>query len=219
MRHLLQPRVLNQAALAAGLSALACYPRMTFWQNRSAPVWYLEATIFLCAIVLWGFVFAWHTPYTGRPVLAFKLEPRSFFTVTLTGLLAAAVYHLWLDPPLRAQLPEEYPADARHWLAALLFTLGLNQLFLTFALCDWLLRLLKRPWLVAVLAALFGAGLLVLKLESLATPLPTPLLVGLLTGRIAAGFLAVIFYLRGGVVLVCWWNFLFESRHLLNLTG
>jgi len=28
MRHLLQPRALNIAAIAAGVSALACYPRM-----------------------------------------------------------------------------------------------------------------------------------------------------------------------------------------------
>jgi hypothetical protein len=40
-----------------------------------------------------------------------------------------------------------------------------------------------------------------------------------LTGKIAMGFLAVSFYLRGGVLLVWWWTILFEARHLLNLNA
>jgi hypothetical protein len=46
MRHLFQPRVLNLAVIAALASALASYPRLSLWLNRSAPVWYLEGTIF-----------------------------------------------------------------------------------------------------------------------------------------------------------------------------
>ena len=33
------------------------------------------------------------------------------------------------------------------------------------------------------------------------------------------GFLAVSFYLRGGVFLSWWWTLLIEARHLLNLAG
>jgi len=41
----------------------------------------------------------------------------------------------------------------------------------------------------------------------------------LLTLRVAGGFLAVAFYLRGGIYLVWWWTFLLESRLLLDLIG
>jgi hypothetical protein len=54
MRHLLQPRVLNLASLAAALSALACYPRLTLWSSYAIPIWYLLVMIFLCSIILWG---------------------------------------------------------------------------------------------------------------------------------------------------------------------
>jgi hypothetical protein len=219
MRHLLQPRVLNLASVAALVSALACYPRLSLWLNRPAPIWYLEAIIFLCGIVFWSFVFAWHTPYTNRPVFALKLEPRAFVTVTLIGMFAAAVFQLWLDPSLRVKFPEEYPVDLKHWFAGVLFALAISQLFLIFAPVDWLMRLFKNRRVAMSLTALFGAGVLAMKLHSLPTPVPPLLLVALLAGRIALGFLAVSFYLRGGVLLVWWWIFLFETRHLLDFTG
>ncbi len=219
MRLLLQPRVLNVAGMAALGSALACYPRLSLWLHRPAPIWYLETAIFVCSIVLWSFVFAWHAPYTGRPVLVFKVESRPFLLATLTGIIAAMGYHRWLDPLLATVLPEEYPADVKHWLAAVPFALALNQLFMTFAPCDWLLRLLKNRRLAIGLTALFGAGVLALKLDALRMPLPPLLLAALLAGRVVFGLLAVSFYLRGGVMLVWWWTFLFEARHLLDLAG
>ena len=217
MRHLFQPQVLNQATLAAAISALACYPRLSLWLNRSAPVWYLEAVIFVCDIMLWSFVFAWHTPYTHRPVFVLKPEPRAVLAATLLGVVAAAVAHLWLDPLLRSEWPEEYPADLKNWLASVLFSLALNQLFLIFAPFAWLLRLLKNRWLAAGLTALFGAGVLAMKAQSLGTAVPPPLLAALLAGRAAMGLLAVWLYLRGGAVLVWWWAFLFEARQLPDL--
>lgn len=219
MRHLFQPRVLNQASLAALLSTLACYPRLSLWLNRPGPVWYLEATIFVCSIMLWSFVFAWHMPYTNRPVFVLKLERRPFIAATLIGIVAAVAAHQWLDPLFQSTWPEEYPADLKHWLASALFSLALNQLFLIFAPCDWLLRLLNNRWLAASLTALFGAGVLAMKIQSLATPLPPLLLAALLAGRIVSGLLVVWFYLRGGVLLVWWWTVLLEARHLPNLIG
>ena len=219
MRHLLQPRVLNLASLAALGSALACYPRLSLWLNRPAPIWYLEATIFICGIMLWSFVFAWHTPYTNRPVFVLKQKPGPFIIVTLMGIIAAAGFHLWLDPVLRSKMPEEYPVDLQHWFAVMLFSLALNQLFLIFASFDWLMRLFKNRWVATSLTALFGAYVLAMKIQSLPTPVPPLLLAALLAGRIIMVFLAVSFYLRGGVVLVWWWTVLFEARHLLNLTG
>ena len=217
MRHLLQPRVLNLASLAAAISALASYPRMTLWPTRPNALWYLEATIFLCGIILWGFVFAWHTLYTKKPVLTLKIDARSFITVTLTGIGVATFYALCLDPSLRAKLPEEYPADFNHWLAFLLFALAFNQLFMTFAPCDWCMRLFKRTWVAASLTALFGAFVLLLNIQAREVPIPSPLLAALLVARITMGFLAVAFYLRGGVLLAWWWTFVLESRHLFHL--
>ena len=127
MRLLAQPRVLNRAVIAGLATALASYPRISLWLNPSAPIWYLEAMIFLCSIVLWGFVFAWHEPYTQRPVWRFKLEPKLFITATVIGIIAAVVFHFFLDPPLRVQVPKEYPADSENWLAQVLFSLFLTQ--------------------------------------------------------------------------------------------
>jgi hypothetical protein len=218
MRHLLQPRVLNLAVTAALASALACYPRLSLWLIRSAPVWYLEGSIFLCGIVLWGFVFAWHTQYTHRPVFILKPESGPFIAATLVGIIAAAIFDLLLDSSLRSKIPEDYPADLKHWFAFMLFSLAFNQLFLLFAPFAWLMRLFKNRWVATSLTVLFGVCILAMRIRSLSTPFPPLLLAALLAGRIVMGFLAVLFYLRGGVLLIWWWTFLFEARHLLNLT-
>ena len=219
MRHLFQPRVLKWASIAAFASAVACYPRLVFWTSRSAPLWYLEAMIFLCGIVLWGFVFAWHEPYAHRPVFILKQETKPFIAVTMIGVIAAVVFHLWLDPPLRSKIPEEYPADLNHWFAYLLFALAFNQLFLLLAPFDWSLRLFKNRWVAASLTAVFGACVLALKIQALSTPVSPLLLAALLIGRVVTGFLAAWFYLRGGAILIWWWTLLFQSRHLFYLTG
>jgi hypothetical protein len=219
VRNLAQPRVLVLAAVGALVSALACYPRLSLWGNRSAPLWYLEAVIFFCAIVLWSFVFAWHTTYTQRPVFALKLEPRLFTIVTVVGIAAATGLHLFLDPSLRPKIPEEYPANPEQWFALVLFSLAFNQLFLIFAPFAWLIRLFKNRWVAIGLTVLFGALVLAIKIRHSPTPIPDPLFVTLLAGRVAMGFLAVSFYLRGGVLLSWWWTFLIEARHLLDLAG
>ena len=219
MRLLLQPRVLSSASLAAALTALACYPRFYFWQSRPAPFWYLETMIFLCSLILWGFVFAWHTKFSGRPVFIRKVEAKLFIGVTLLGIFAATVFHLWLDSKLRALMPKEYPADLEHWCAFVLFALAVSQLFQIFAPFAWLMRLFKNQLAATCLTAAFGAFVLAMKLQTLTTPLPEWLLMTLLVARITMGFLAVAIYLRGGVFLVWWWTFLFEARHLLDVMG
>ncbi len=219
VRHLVQPRILKWAGIAALATALVCYPRLSLWLNRSAPVWFLEAAIFLWGIVLWGFVFAWHTQYTSRPVFVLKPEPGPFITVTLIGITAAVVFHLFLDPSLRPKIPEEYPSDLKQWFAWVLFSLFFNQLFLLFAPFAWLMRLFKNRWVATSLTVLFSTCVLAMKIQSLPTPVPPLLLAALLAGRIVMGFLAVWFYLRGGVMLIWWWTLLFEARNLLNLAG
>jgi len=207
------------ASIAALVSALAGYPRLSLWLNHPAPIWYLEATIFICGVVLWGFVFAWHKEFTRRPVFVLKQGPKQFLAVTFIGIIAATVFHLWLDPTLRSKMPEEYLVDLEHWFAMVLFSMAINQLFLVFAACDWLLRLFKNRWAAAGLTALFGAGVLAMKIHSLATPLTPLLQAALLAGRFVMGLLAVWFYLRGGVILAWWWTFMFEIRFLPDLIG
>ena len=219
MRDLVQPQTLKLAVIAALASALACYPRLSLWLNRPAPVWYLEAMIFLCSIVLWSFVFAWHTRYAHRPVFVLKLEPGPFIAVTLIGIAAAVLFHRFLDPSLRFKLPEEYPASREEWLASVLFSLAFNQLFLLFAPFAWLMRLFQIRQVAMVLTVLFGIFVLTLKIRSAPAPFSPPLLAAFLAGKIAMGFLAVWFYLRGGVILIWWWAFLFEARNLLDLPG
>ena len=95
--------------------------------------------------------------------------------------------------------------------------LAFNQLFLIFAPFDWLMRLSKNRWVAASLTGLLGAALLAMKFHTLSASIAAPLLVVMLAARIVAGFFVVWLYLRGGVGLVCWWAFLLECRHLLDL--
>ncbi len=219
MRHLVQPRTLRQAGLAALVTTLACYPRLSLWLNRAYPIWYLEAVIFFCSVVLWSFVFAWHTQYTRRPVFVLKLEPRLFAIVTGAGVAVATVLHLFLDPSLRPQLPEDYPTSLEQWFALVLFSLAFNQLFLIFAPFAWLMRLFQNRRVATGLTVLFGVVVLAIKIRHLSAPIPVPLFASLLAGRVVMGFLAVSFYLRGGILLTWWWTLLLEARHLLDLTG
>ncbi|HUC84507.1 MAG TPA: hypothetical protein VL970_04870, partial [Candidatus Acidoferrales bacterium] len=159
---------------------------------------------------------AWHEPYTGRPVFVFKQELAPFLLATLLGITTALAFHFWLDPSLRSKFPEEYPPDWRHWLAAVPFILAFNQLFLIFAPFDWLMRLTRNRWAAAGLTGALAVALLLLKIHKLSVSVPAPLLAALLPARLAAAFLVVWFYLRGGVGLVCWWGLLIESRHLLD---
>ena len=219
MRQLVQPRVLALASIAALVTTLACYPRISLWLNRSAPLWYLEAVIFFCGIILWGFVFAWHEAYTHRPVFTRKLEPRLFITVTVAGIAVATAFHLFIEPVLRLKTPEDYPANLRQWLAMALFSLAFNQLFFIFAPFAWLMRLFQDRRVATMLTVLFGAFVLMIKNHSVAQHrLPFSLLAMLLAVRIGMGFLAVLFYLRGGVLLSWWWTFLIEARNLPDFT-
>jgi len=217
MHHLLQPRVLTSATIAAAASALVCYPGATLIVPRPEAIWFLEATLFVCTIVLWSFVFAWRIPYTGRPVFIFRQEPKLFWGATVIALAMAAMFYWLIDPPLRTKFPKEYPEDVLHWLALVLFSSGLNELFLVFAPCDLVMRLSKRPWVAVAFTAMFAVFVQMEKIQTLTTPVPPWLMLGLLTLRFAGGALAAWLYLRGGAVLVWWWAFILSCRHLPQL--
>jgi Ca2+/Na+ antiporter len=217
MRSLAQPEVLKSAVIASLLSALACYPRLFLWLKRPYALWYLEAMLFLCGIVLWAFVFGWHKRYTGRPACTVKPGLVPFVWATLAGVGIAILLHSRLDPLLRLRTPDDYPANLEQWLALTLFSLAFTQLYLIFAAFAWFVRLSQDVWMAAVLTVLFGVFVLVIKTHASPLPLPTALLVALLASRVTLGALSVYFYLRGGVVLAWWWGLLLQCRHLWNL--
>ncbi|HTY87151.1 MAG TPA: hypothetical protein VMB80_06775 [Candidatus Acidoferrum sp.] len=217
MRHLAQPRVLLRAIAASLLTTAACFPRLELWPNRPCPAGYLAAVVFFCCIFLWGFVFAWHTQYSGRPVLMLKPDRRWFAAATVAALLVALTLHQFLDPALRAKIPGDYPADLKQWLGLTLFAVAFYPLFFIFAPFAWCLRLFKSQRVATVLTVLFGAFVLTTKAHSTPAPVSNAVFAMLLAGRVAAGFLAVWLYLRGGMLLIWWWTLLIESRNLLSL--
>jgi len=219
MRALAQPEVLRNAAIAAAVSALACFPRLQSWETRRYPVWYLEAILFLGGIVLWGFVFGWHAKYSGRPVFTFRPERTAFVIATVAGVAGALVQQFYLDPVLKARTPEDFPTDLGQWLAIVLFSLSFADLFIVFAPFDWLLRLSRSTKVAAILTITFSLFVLWMKQQTLPKALPGTFLVMLLCGRGVAGLLSLYFYLRGGVLLVWWCHLLVQSRHLWHLHG
>jgi len=209
--------VLRAALIAASVSALVCYPRLSLWATRVYPLWYLEAVLLLGGTVLWAFVFAWHTKYTGRPVFNWKLEPLPWVVATLCGLGAAVLLHVAVDPSLRARNPEEYPSSLGQWFAMTLFSLAFTQLFLLFAPFAWLVRLIRKPEPAAIMTVIFGMFVLWIKNHSSKTPFPPSLMLAVLAVRLVVGWLSVYFFLRGGVFLVWWWELLVQSRNLVEL--
>jgi hypothetical protein len=217
MRSLGRPEVLRSAIIAGLCSALVCWPRIATAPHQLYPVWYLEAVVLLGSIVLWGFVFAWHTQYTQRPVFTLKVAPWPLALATSAGLATALFWHFAIDPWLRVKAPADYPTTMEQWLAMTLFSLGLKQLFVVFAPFAWLIRLFGRKEPSFVLTVVFGLAVVIIREYRSPFPmLAEPFFLGLLALRAAAQALAVYLYLRGGVLLVLWWELLLLGRHLLN---
>lgn len=217
MRDLGKPEVLQSAIVAALLSSLASYPRLALWTERRYGLVYLEAMLFLCSIVLWAFVFAWHTKYTHRPIFTPRPGVAPILIATLSGIGGALLWHFWFDPTLRTLTPLEYPEDITHWVALVLWTLAFTQLCLVFAPFAWLMRLFQNIRMATILTVLFGAFVMIIKNRASPTPMPWELFVEVLVMRLVVGFLAVYLLVRGGLPLVWWWALLFLSRHLLTL--
>jgi len=188
------------------------------WPKRSYPMWYLEAVLLFGGFVLWAFVFAWHTKYSGRPVFNFKPQAGPFLFATVAGTLAAMMLYFFFDPTYRAWTPEDYPKDFQQWIAMTLFSLAFTQLFLVFAPFAWALRLLKNRWMAIAFTVLFGIFVVLTKIRSLTVPIGPLLFTMLLLVRGATSLLFVWFYSRHGVILAWWWGLLVQSRHLFELT-
>lgn len=217
MRRLAQPKVVSSAAIAAALSAVFSVPQMLLW--KKFPVWYPEAIVFFCGFVLWAFVFAWHTEYTGRPVFTAGIKLPVFVAATAVGIAAALSLHFFLDPSVRSVTPEDYPADFAHWIAALFFSLAFTQLFLLYAPFAWLMRLFRNEQAAIWMTVTLNAAVLIMRSHLAPGTLPALLFIEFLTLRIASTYLAVWFYLRGGILLVWWLQLLIEARHFPEFHG
>jgi len=216
LRALAHPKTLRSAFLAAFFSALVSLPRIVLWTERPYPVWYLEAVLFLSGIVLWAFVFAWHTKYTSQPVFTFNLNARHFAEASCAGLVLAGLLLCFIDPISRLRTPEDYPSSVCQLIAMIFFSLGFAHLFTVFAPFAWLIRLFQSEKLAAAFTISFGVVLVFVKNHSSHVPLPPNLLLSLLVLTIASGLLSIYFFLRGGVLLVWWFALLLFSRHLLH---
>src|ERR1039458_1396727 len=206
MRSLERPEVLKSAILAGLGSALVCWPRIATAPDQHLPAWYLEAVVLLGSIVLWGFVFAWHTQYTRRPVFTLKVNAAPFALATASGLAIALFWHFAIDPWLRVKNPTDYPTTVEQWLAMTLFSLGLKQLFVVFSPFAWLIRLFGKKTPAFICTVVFGLTVVVIREYRSPSPvLPEPYFLGLLALRGAAQAFAIYLYLRGGVLLVWWW--------------
>lgn len=217
MRSLAQPEVLKSAVAAAFCSCLACYPRLLLWPSRPYFLWYLQALLFLCGIVLWAFVFAWFPKYSHRPVFTLRVALGPFVSVTLAAVAIALALHSWLDPALRLRVPEEFPHTLAQWSAIVLFALAYTQLYLIFAAFSWFLRLFQNITMATVLTVLFGLFVLLVKNHASPIPLSWPLLLGLVLSRVILAALSVYCFLRGGVLLAWWFGLLIQVRHLWTL--
>jgi len=169
--------------------------------------------------VLWAFVFAWHTRYSGRPVIRLRIEPWLFLLATGVGLGAAIGLLRLLDPMFQKVAPEDYPRTFSQWFAMVLFSLAFTELFLVFAPCAWLMRLFQNKAITTTLTIVFGLCVIILKNRSSATPMSGDLLSRLLMLRAVSSMFALYFYWRGGVILAWWFNLLVLSRHLAPLWG
>lgn len=216
MRRLAHPRVVASAVIAAALSTVFSLPRMLLWESRKLPVWYLEATVFLGGFVLWSFVFAWHTEYTGRPVFTLKIKPSVFAAATAFGIIAAFILHFFLDPTVRRITPGDFPIDFEHWVASVLFSLAFTQLFLLYAPFAWLMRLFRNEQAAIWLTVTLEVAVLIMRNHSISILLPAMLFAELLVLRIVLNYLGLWFYLRGGIFLVWWIDVLMETRHLFE---
>lgn len=208
-----------QAALAALITCVACCPRLLLWLERPYAAVPMCLMLFVCTYVLWAFVFAWQKPYAGHPAFGSGFPPRLWAAATLCAVAWAAILHFLIDPQLRAVTPKEFPTSVTLWLAMALFTVALNPLFLTFAPYAFFMRLFRRPQLCVPLTVLFGVFVLFLKLQSGAKLPPFSLALELTALRLVGGFVALFFYMRGGVPLVLWMVMIQECRFGIDLAA
>lgn len=211
MRSLAEPAVLLRAGVAAGVTALACYPRLVKW--RADDVWFFVGVIGWAAFVLWAAVFAWHQKHARREVFPRDVPPRLWLITLALGGLGAAISFHWGDPMLRQLAPTDFPRNPVQWADHALFNLAMEQLFLCFGPFAFCVRLLPSVRAAAIGVVLFGLLVFALKLQSVSAVLTWETAFGLGLFRALHSAVTVWLYVRGGVWLVWLFALLLLSRH------
>ena len=151
VRHFAPPPVLLKALAAGTLGGAAALPRLYLWQDRTDAVWFLAGMLGWCLFMLWGFVFAWEPIYGQAKPFTFHKSAKVWGILTLSGVAAAAVLHVGLDPTYRPMFPKEYPNDPEEWIAFTLFNLSHTDLFLCFAPMAFFARLIPNAtWVMGL---------------------------------------------------------------------
>ena len=219
MRSFTEPADLVRAAIAAALTALACYPRVEHWTQREDAVWFLIAVVGWSAFVMWAAVFAWHKRHGGHAVFPKGVSPKLWLTTLALGGVGAAISFHFGDPTLRQLAPTDFPRNPGQFAEHLLFNLAFEQLFLCFAPFAFCVRLLPNAKAAGVGVVLFGLLVFALKLQSVAAAITWDLALGLVFFRALHSAVTVWLYWQGGVWLVWLFAFLLQCRHLFELGG
>lgn len=111
MRSLAEPRVLLRALLAGGLTALACYPRLTHWTQREDAVWFLVTAVGWAGFVMWAAVFAWQEKHGQCGVFPQHIPMKFWLAAVGLGTAGAALSFHFGDPALRQLAPTDFPAN------------------------------------------------------------------------------------------------------------
>jgi hypothetical protein len=214
MQAFAQPQVLRQAAIAAGLSALACVPRLYYWQDHPSSIWYLAGLLAWCLFVMWGFVFAWEKKYGAADPLPFKRSPRVWTTILIGGVIAAILAAKFTAPAIRKIMPDQYPESLGEVLAYVAFYVALEQIFICFAPLAFFARLSGKPALAAGMTVGVSLAVLWVKLGTAVAPPSTGLVIWLFAFRLAHSVASIGLYRWGGIWPVYALALIIQSRLL-----
>jgi hypothetical protein len=217
MRHLTQPKVMARAAAAGALTTLACLPALMMGVKVPSLVPLGVFLFVFCISILWGFVFAWHFEYSGRPVFLAPFQPRLWLAATAWAVALAVLEYFTLDPPLRRLVPAEYPATLGACVAMGTFQILFVPLYVCFAPLAFFIRLTHRSTVSTTLVVLWGLFVAYLRLGMLPTLPSLPIAAAILGLRVVGGFVTVYFYLNAGAPMIWWMGLLLNARLFLEL--
>ena len=219
MRDFARPAVLMKAAIAALVGTLACLPRLSQCPPENGDRIPLAFMLGWCVFVMWGFVFAWSEPHLRCRPFPIQREPLFWLQITASAIMLGLLLSVSLDAEYRRLFPTEDVRTPGEWIAALLFNLSLQQLFLCFAPLAFFARLGAGPHAALGLTVALSLSVLTMKADRSLLEPSAFAIVGWVVARggIAAG--SVLIYRHGGVPAVWWFALVLQCRHLPRVLG
>ncbi len=173
--------------------------------------------LFLCVFLMWAFVFAWHTEYSGHRVFATPFKPGLWSAATLYAVGAALLIHWVLDPAIQRIEPRDYPDNTVQWAAMASFQLGLGPLCVCFSPFAFFMRMSRRQTVATALTVLWAVFVEYSAISRQPHLPPLAITSALMLRSVVGGFVSVYFYINGGALLVWWVGLLLQLRLLLDL--